>query len=345
METEPETALSSSRIMEAGMGFRASQTLLTAIKLNLFTELGDDSVEASELKNRVQLHSPAMLDFLDALVALEFLQREGTGREARYANTAETRLFLHRGSPAYIGGLLEMANDRLYPFWANLEEALHTDKPQHEAKFIDRPLFDVIYDDPAILEQFLNAMAGAQLGGFMALAEKFDFSRFRSMCDVGGANAMLSVCVAGQHPHLRCLSLDLPSVVPVAQKTVDQFGLSKQIRVGSIDFMTQEFPETDIIMMGNILHDCSLEDKQMLIRKAYDALPSGGALIVIENIIDDDRKRNAFGLLMSLNMFMETESGFDFTYADFQAWAAKAGFESTEKLSLVGPSSAVIAYK
>src|SRR5205809_6485729 len=97
--------------------------------------------------------------------------------------------------------------------------------------------------------------------------------------------------------------------------------------------------------MGNVLHDWNLEQKLELIRKAYDALPEGGAFIAVENIIDDARRENAFGLLMSLNMLIEFGDAFDFTGGEFAGWCKQAGFKDVEVLPLAGPTSAAIAYK
>ncbi|WP_128545333.1 methyltransferase [Larkinella soli] len=341
----PTTDVSPARILETGMGFFATKTLLAAIKLNLFTELDGHSLPAEEVITRLALHRRSALDFLDALVSLGFLRREGNDRSARYANTRETYAFLRKNSPDYIGGILEMANDRLYPFWGTLEEALHTGRPQNEVKSSGRPFFEALYADPARLQQFLEAMAGLQLANFRALSEVFDFSPYRTLCDIGGANGMLSITLAGKHPHLRCQSLDLPEVEPIARQTIEKHGLTDRVRTGRLNFMDQDFPTADLITMGNILHDWDLPQKRMLIDKAYRALSPDGALIVIENIIDDERRANAFGLMMSLNMLIETEGGFDYSHEDFHNWATEAGFRTTAKVPLTGPASAVIAFK
>ncbi|MDB5240892.1 MAG: methyltransferase/methylase [Spirosoma sp.] len=345
LDTAPATTLSPARIMDVGMSFWASKTLLTAVKLDVFTELSTNSLTGAELQSRLGLHPRSSHDFFDTLVSLGFLERVGNGAQALYGNAPEAAQFLNRHAPTYIGGLLEMANDRMYPFWGSLEEGLRTGLPQNEMKKTGKSLFDAIYEQPAVLEQFLRGMSGGQMGNFMALAHTFDFGRYDTLCDIGGANATLSICVARQHPHLHCLSVDLPAVVPVAARTIAQAGLSEQIQVGTLDFMRQSFPQAQVITMGNILHDWSLDIKQMLIGKAYQALPDNGALVVIENIIDDERRQNSFGLLMSLNMLIETDGGFDYTHADFHQWATQAGFRSTTKLPLAGPCSAVVAYK
>ena len=143
------TELDPARIMQIGMGFFASKALLSAVELGLFTELAKKPMTAAELAKSLQLSPRAVPDFPDALVALKFLEREGDGPEAVYSNTKEGAVFLDRNSPAYVGGILEMANARLYRFWADLTEALKTGAPQNEIKHSSEPMFAKLYEDPA----------------------------------------------------------------------------------------------------------------------------------------------------------------------------------------------------
>lgn len=327
------------------MGFWASKTLLTAVNLGLFTHLADAGLSAREIQDRLGLHDRSLFDFLDTLVALGFLERNGIKEDAVYRNSPDSDVFLDKRKPSYIGGLLEMANNRLYPFWNDLEESLKTGKPQNESKNGGKPLFEAIYSNPVRLREFVHAMGGAQAGNFMALSEKFDFSGYNTLCDIGGSGANLSIHVVKNNDHIQCMSFDLPPVSPIAEENIASFGLSDRIKVVSGDFFTDDFPSADIITMGNILHDWSYQDKLMLMKKAHKALPDGGAFIVIENIIDDQRNKNAFGLLMSLNMAIETDDGYDFSASDFSEWSREAGFRETTVLHLTGPSSAVIAFK
>lgn len=340
-----EGALDPSHILQVGMGFWASKTLLSAVELELFTQLGPEEMTGEQIRERLGLHPRATFDFLDTLVALGFLERDGVGSEGRYRNTAQTATFLNKRSPAYIGGLLEMCNERLYRFWGDLTEALRTGQPQNEVKHTGASMFEELYRDEARLEQFMEAMRGIQTGNFHALAEKFDFSRYKSVCDIGGATGQLSIVLATRHPHLHCTSFDLPIVEPIAKRTIDAAGLSDRVSTAAGDFFADPLPCADVICMGNILHDWNLDRKLKLIRSAWQSLPEGGVLIAIENVIDDDRRHNAFGLMMSLNMLIEFGDAFDYTGAQFEAWCRDAGFRSTEILSLMGPSSAAIAYK
>ena len=332
-------------ILQIGMGFFASKALLSAVELGLFTSLAEDSKTGAELERDLGLHPRATYDFLDALVAIGLLARDGDGEAARYANTPETALYLDRSSPRYVGGILEMANARLYRFWADLTPALKTGQPQNEVKHSQRPMFEELYADPARLEQFMDAMRGVSMANFEAFANKFDFAPYRTMADIGGATGQLSAIVAARHPRLACASYDLPVVKPIAERRIREAGLEGRVAAGEIDFFKDEFPKADLITMGMILHDWNLDIKKRLIAKAWRALPEGGALVAIENIIDDPRRENAFGLLMSLNMLIEFGDAFDFTGADFTAWCLEAGFKRCEILPLGGPASAAIAYK
>jgi hypothetical protein len=334
-----------SHIMQIGMGFWASKTLLTAVKLELFTCLATRPLTGKEIKYELCLNSRGLYDFLDTLVALGFLQRSGNKSTAVYSNSADTDFFLDKSKLSYIGGMLEMANNRLYPFWNFLEEGLRTGNPQNEIRIGRLSLFEEIYSDTDKTREFVNAMGGIQTGNFITFAKEFDFSGYNTLCDVGGAGAQLSAHIVSNNPHMRCTSFDLPPVAPIALENISKMGLASKIKIKSGDFFNDSFPKADVITMGNILHDWGTRDKKRLISKAYDSLPEGGALVVIENIIDDERRKNAFGLMMSLNMLIETAEGFDFTGADFNGWAIEAGFRKTYVMPLTGPSSAAIAIK
>ncbi|PTR00834.1 ubiquinone/menaquinone biosynthesis C-methylase UbiE [Mucilaginibacter yixingensis] len=346
LSTESENQLTPSRIMETGLAFFASKTLLTAVKLGVFTALsGNQSRSGNELQKALGLHERGVYDFLDALVSLGFLNREGLLETAKYSNAPETELFLDKNKPSYIGGFIEMANDRLYRFWADLDLALLTGKPQNEIKSTGHSMFEELYSEPARLKQFMNAMSGISTGNFVALAQKFDFSAYSSLCDVGGAAAVLAVEVAKQHSNISCISADLPQVEPIAKEYIAARGMTDRVKTANLDFFTDEFPKADVITMGMILHDWDLPNKMMLIKKAYNALPQGGAFIVVEALIDDERRENTFGLMMSLNMLIEFGVAFDYTGADFARWTKEAGFRKVEVIPLAGPSSAAVAYK
>jgi hypothetical protein len=327
-------------ILQTGLGFWASKTLLSAVELGIFTLLAEGPLDRETLRERLGLHSRAAHDFFDALVALKFLERH----QDNYGNTAETGFFLDRNKPTYAGGILEMSNARLYGYWGSLTEGLRTGQPQNEAKH-GGSLFGNLYSTPEKLEGFLKGMTGLSLGAAMALAEKFPWREYCTFADIGAAQGAVPVHLAQRHLHLEGVGYDLPIVQPIFEKYAQANQVSDRVRFQAGDFFKDPLPQVDVLIMGHILHDWNLEEKRRLLAKAYAALPAGGALIVYEALIDDDRRQNAFGLLMSLNMLIETPGGFDYTGRDCQEWMQAAGFRRTRVEHLVGPDSMVVGIK
>ncbi|HYE77116.1 MAG TPA: methyltransferase [bacterium] len=328
--------LNPERIMQLGMGFWASKALLTAVELGVFTALTRGPADAQTLGQRVGIHPRGARDFFDALVSLGMLDREGEV----YRNTPETAHFLDRGKPSYIGGLLEMANARLYESWGKLTQALRTGQNVSGMR-----TFEDIYRTPEELRGFLAAMTGVSLGTAQVIGRTFDWSRFQTFADIGCAQGALPVQLALMHPHLTGIGFDLPMVRPIFEEYVAAFGLQHRLRFVPGDLFKDPLPTADVLVMGHMLHGWGLEDKQRMLRKAYDALPPGGALIVYEALIDDERRKNTFGLLMSLNMLVETPEGFDYTGADAIRWMAATGFKDVQVVPLVGPDSMVVGMK
>ena len=328
-------------IMELGSAFWGSKTLLSAIELGLFSELAASGpLDVNALRERLGIHERSARDFFDALVALGMLERDN----GAYGNTPATELFLDRSKPSYVGGLLEMLNARLFGFWDSLTEGLRTGAPQNEAKAGD-DFFEVLYADPERLRGFAKAMSGISAGAGMAIAGAFPWDRRQSVIDIGCAEGCVPVQIARTHTHISGGGFDLPKLGPLFDEHVAAAGLEDRLQFHAGDFFADELPSADVLIMGHILHDWNLNEKRVLLEKAHRALPDGGALIVYEAIIDDDRRENAFGLLMSLNMLIETEGGFDYTGADCQQWMRDAGFGETYVQPLIGPDSMVVGIK
>ena len=326
--------------MQLGVAFWGSKALLSAVELRLFAVLSDGPLDAEQLRERLGLHPRGATDFFDALVALGMLERV----DGRYSNTPETDLYLDPAKPTYMGGLLEMANSRLYPFWGSLTDALRTGRPQSEAK-TGGDFFGSVYADPDRLAQFAGAMSGLSAHAARAIAAKFPWRDYGSVIDIGCAEGAVPVTIAQAHPHLTGGGFDLPPIGPIFDAYVARAGLAHRLHFTPGDFLEDPLPSADVLVMGHILHDWDLDEKRMLLEKACAALPDGGRLIVYDAIIDDDRRTNAFGLLMSLNMLIEGPVGFDYTGADCRGWMADAGFRESYVEHLVGPDSMVVGVK
>jgi hypothetical protein len=326
--------------MQLGLGFWGSKTLLSAVEFGLFTELAGGPLDAETLAERLSIHPRSARDFFDALVSLGMLEREA----GMYSNTPETDMFLDKAKPSYAGGLLEMANARLFKFWGSLSEGLRTGEPQNESKG-GSGLFEALYSDPDRLRIFLRGMTGISIAAAMAMARKFPWDRYGTFIDIGTAQGALPVQVALANEHMSGGGFDLPLIGPIFEEYVESHHLGERLKFYPGNFFEDPLPSADVLVMGHILHDWNLEQKKMLISKAFEALQKGGALVVYEALIDDDRRKNALGLLMSLNMLIETPGGFDYTGADCSSWMREAGFSETRVEHLSGPDSMVIGIK
>jgi O-methyltransferase domain/Dimerisation domain len=334
------SAATPEHIMQVGLGFWASKTLLSAVELGVFSTLANAPADLPTLQRKLALHQRSARDFLDALVALKLLEREN----GIYSNTVDTDLFLDRAKPSYVGGMLEMANARLYGFWGSLTDALRTGEVQNENKG-GGDLFAALYADPERLRGLLSAMSGISAPAAHAIAANFPWRDYKTFMDLGSAQGMVPATLACAHPHLTGIGFDLPAVKPVFEEFIAHRGVDDRVRFQGGNFFEDPLPKVDVIVMGHILHDWDLAQKKALLGKVFDALAKGGAVVVYDAIIDDDRRKNAFGLMMSLNMLIETAGGFDYTGADCQAWMREVGFSKKRVEPLVGPDSMVIGLK
>lgn len=333
-------APSAAPLMQIVFGFAAAKTVFSAVELGLFRELAKGPASAAGLQERLGLHPRAVRDFLDALVSMNLLERD----KGLYSNSAVAAAYLDPAQEGYLGGIVEMANRRLYGFWGSLTEALRTGEQQNEAKH-GTDLFGALYADPDRLRSFLQAMTGLSLPAASALARKFPWQDYQTFADIGTAQGCVPVQLALAHPHLRGIGYDLAAVQPIFEEYVAKHNLQERVAFQTGDFFHEPLATADVLIMGHILHDWGIDDKLRLLRKAYDALPEGGALIVYESLIDDQRRQNTQGLLMSLNMLIETPAGFDYTGADCQEWMKQTGFRESRVEHLAGGESMVVGRK
>jgi hypothetical protein len=328
------------RIIELGEAFRASKTLLSAVELSVFTALADGPLNLEALRDRVGLDARGVSDFLDALVALGVLVRQPDGR---YANSADTDLYLDRNKPTYVGGVLESSIDRTYVVWGSLTAALRTGKPQCDKSMVGN--FGPLYADEASLEAFVSTMTARTRPVAKALASQFPWANHSTLIDIGGSQGCLPVEIALAHPHIIGGAFDLPPLEPLFDRHVRQQGLASRLRFYPGDFFNGPLPRADVLVIGRVLHNWDLATKMMLLKKAYDALPPAGALIVYERLIDDERRVNADGLLSSLQMLITSPGGFNFTGTDCIGWMCEIGFRDMRVEPLTADQSMVVGIK
>ena len=333
--------MTSAAIMQLGTAFWGSKTLLSAVELGVFSELAvAGPLDGEALRERLGLHPRGARDFFDALVALGMLERD----DGRYANTPATELFLDRAKPSYLGSFLEMANARFYDVWSSLTEGLRTGLPQNELKNGEN-FFEALYSDPVRMAQFARSMTAISADTARAIAATFPWQGHRSVIDIGCAEGSVLVQIALAHEHITGGGFDLPTLGPIFDTYVAGFGLGERLSFTAGDFFTDPLPQADVLVMGHILHGGDLDQKRLLLHKAYDALPEGGALIVNDAIIDDERRSNTYGLLSSLHMLIDSPGGFEYTGVDCRSWMREAGFRESYLEHLGGTESMVVGIK
>lgn len=338
----PDHSPTPERILEIGQGFWAAKTLLSATTLGVFTELdrnGPQTVE--ELENALGLHPRSSRDFLDALVALDLLDRENY----EYRNTQESAAFLVEGKPASFVGWFEMVNDRLYPFWGDLETALRTGRPQNELEDDQtHPFEGIIYQDDDILEQFVGAMTSFSMAAADVIAREFPWTDHESVVDLGTSEGVVPKRIAEENDHVRATGVDLPRIEPYFQDFVRESPATDRIEFQTGDFFADDsLPAADVYILGHILHDWAFEERREILSRVYDAVEPGGAVIVYGTMIDEERRHAELPLLMSLNMLIETPAGSDYTAGQCIEWLHRVGFEGGEATPLPGPDTMVVA--
>jgi hypothetical protein len=302
-------------IKQLANAFCAAKLLLSATELGLFTTLDTTTLTTAEVADALGLHPRGVKDFLDALVGLGLLSRT----DGRYANTPATSTYLVRGKDTYSGGFLERANRMLYPAWGKLTDALRTGRPQAAAYTA------AVTTDPARLNQFLAMMDSVNGLLLPDILAAFDWTKVATVADVGGARGNLAGRLAQANPQLRGTVFDLPEITEAANAHLHNLGVSDRISFSGGDFFTDELPRADVIIYGHVLHNWSPAERAGLVKKAYEALPPGGALLIYDAMLDDDRG-DLSQLLVSLNMLLVTEGGSEYTVQECTGYLTDAGF-------------------
>ncbi|CAM3691774.1 methyltransferase [Kibdelosporangium persicum] len=327
-------------LIELGTSFWRGKTLLSAVEIGLFTELGDGSCTAEELRAKLDLHPRAASHFLDALVALDVLERT----DGRYRNTEASAYFLDENKDTYLGGWMRQASAHLFRAWGGLTESLRTGKPFIGWDSAD--YFERLYEDMDERRNFIAAMDAWTTHIARELAAGVDWSRHHDFVDVGGARGNLSAWLVKAQPHLSGTVFDRPELEPLFAEHMARHGTAEQVRFVTGDFFTESLPEADVLIFGHILHDWDDDERRALVARAYESVRPGGVVVIYDRMIDDDRRRNVTGLLGCLNLLVVTPGGSEYTVAECRAYAAAAGFGETTTLPLYdGLETAVIARK
>jgi acetylserotonin N-methyltransferase len=328
-------------ILDLLEAFRRSKTMFAAVSLGVFDALATANRTAVELAADLKADSDALGRLLDGCVALGLLQREG----GRYANAPAATTYLTRGSPDRLTGYLNYSNAVLWKLWANLEDAVREGTHRWKQTFgWDQPIFSSFFHDDAARREFLMGMHGFGLLSSPRVVAAFDLGRFRRLVDLGGATGHLAVAACKHYPAMRAVVFDLPDAVPIAREVVGASTVADRVEVVSGDFFTDPLPDGDLYALGRILHDWTEEKVLRLLARVHERLPAGGALLIAEKLLQEDRAGPRWALMQHLNMLLCTE-GKERTLAEYEALLRKVGFAEVHGRRTDSPLDAVLAIK
>jgi hypothetical protein len=324
-ETTPAAEVSAEPLWRLGTAFFARKVILIAAEMGLFTALADGPLTETELRERLDLHPRASRDFFDTLVALGMLDRDGSG----YGNTPTAGHFLDQRQPSYVGAFLTMADAR----WDRLPEALRSGEPLNRwgagaGMFTEQYRTTPAWRNFTAGMDYLNGLIGP------ALARTYDWSDVVDVVDVGGARGNLIAAILRDHPAVKAAVYDLPGVEPVFAEHMASLGLDDRVTFHAGNFFEDPMPSAGVLIFSHVLHDWGVEERRQLVGKAFEALPPGGALLVIDPMIDDDRRGTETALLTSLNMLMVTPHGSEYTASECREWLREAGFAEVRSFAL-----------
>jgi 3-hydroxy-5-methyl-1-naphthoate 3-O-methyltransferase len=333
-------------IFQMAIAYWVSKTLMAAVEFELFTKISNRSVTLEELQKVLGMEARPADVFATALVSLGLLNVSMDGKGGRtFSNSPLSATFLDRNKPSYMGDIVSMFDKRLYNMWDRLPQSLLSNKP---AGGSGEEIFGQARSNQAIeqMQKFTHAMHGVSVGPAMALAKVFDFSKYKSLIDIGGGSGVYAIQVTLANPHLSAVVADLSAVCGVADEYIRRFNLQDRVKTKALDFFKEDIPGVyDVAFLSHIIHDWSEEKDTILLKKIFNSLNSCGAIIISEWLLDNEKTGPASAALMGMNMIIETEGGRNYSFAEISKMLAAAGFSGIEKRPLLGPASIVIGHK
>jgi acetylserotonin N-methyltransferase len=328
-------------VLELLVAFRRSKAMFAAVKLGIFDALQAGPQSAEELSKAIGANEPSLARLLDALTGMGLL----TSNQVRYANSPAAATYLTSGSPRRMTGYIHYSSDFGWKLWDKLEDAVREGTHRWQQVYgWDGPIFSNFFKDDHAKQEFLMGMHGFGMISSPVVVGAFDLSRFERFVDVGGATGHLVMAACQRYPAMRGIVFDLPAAVPLAREIVGASPVADRVEVVGGDFFVDPLPPADLYALGRILHDWSDDKCLTLLRKIYESLPSGGALLVAEKLLLEDRSGPDWAQMQDLNMLTCTE-GRERTLADYEELLGQAGFKNVRGCRTSSPLDAVLATK
>jgi acetylserotonin N-methyltransferase len=335
------TSSSPALILDYIEAFRRSKTMFTAVRLGVFDELEQAPQTAEHLAGRLHLNASALRRLLDACVVLGLFERDGSG----YRNAPIAARYLVSTSPDTLSGYIVYSDQSLYELWSHLGDAVREGTNRWVQTFGGRnALFDFYFRDEVSTANFLGGMHGFGQIASPKVVAAFDLSNFHHLADLGGATGHLAIAACEAYPNLRASVVDLAPVIPFARKHISQSAASERIETVIADFFADALPPADLYSLGRILHDWGEDRIRLLLAKIFAALPGGGALLIAERLVEEDRSGPLAALMQDLNMLVCTD-GKERTLSEYEALLREAGFHQISAKNTGVSLDAILAVK
>lgn len=328
-------------VLDLLQAFRWSKTMFAGISLGVFDALARNPMTAADLANVIGANADALARLLDACVGLQLLERDGS----KYANTPVADTYLTSTSPDRLTGYLNYSNDVMWKLWSNLEDAVREGTNRWKQAYgWDEPIFDNFFRTEDAKREFLMGMHGFGLISSPHVVSAFDLSRFTCLVDLGGATGHLAVAACRRYPTMKAIVFDLPAALPLAREFIESSRMTDRISLAGGDFFKDELPEGDLMALGRIIHDWTEEKSLKLLTRIHQRLPAGGAVLLAEKLLTDDKTGPRWAQMQNLNMLTCTE-GKERTLAEHEALLREAGFSEVMGCRTPSPLDAVLAVK
>jgi acetylserotonin N-methyltransferase len=321
--------------------FRRSKTMFAAVSLGVFDALADGPASLAALGQRLGCNADALVRLLDACVGLQLLSRDGDA----YANTATASVYLTSASPRRLTGYINYSNDIMWKLWSNLEDAVREGTHRWRQTYgWDGPIFSYFFKNEQAKREFLMGMNGFGLISSPHVVAAFDLSRFQRLVDLGGATGHLAMAACQRYPAIKATVFDLAEALPLAREIVGASQFADRIELVAGDFFADTLPPGDLYALGRIVHDWSEEKIVKLLTRIYDSLPPGGAVLIAEKVLLDDKSGPRWAQMQNLNMLTCTE-GKERTLGEYEALLRQVGFTEIAGRRTDSPLDAVLASK
>ncbi len=317
------------KLLEISGSYWRGCTLHAAVKLDVFTAIGDEELTSKEIAEKLNADERAATMLLNALTAMNLLART----RDKYSNTSASTSFLSKGSTRYVGNMM-MHHHHLVESWTKLDEAVRTGKPVRTRSS---------HSSEERRESFLMGMFNQAMNVAPRVVEEIDLSNRHHLLDLGGGPGTYAIHFCLSNPELKATVYDLPTTRPFAEKTIGKFDLSDRIDFMDGDYLEQGIKGSyDVVWLSHILHAEGPEACQGIIEKALSVLETGGMLIIHDFILKNTMDGPPFPALFALNMLLGTSSGQSYSEKQIMDMLEKAGMKEVQRNPFKGPNDSGI---